>query len=221
MINSKKLLCLILAMILALFCVAAVSCDETPTEPDNGDNGSTDRTEWPEAGVYYFDGEAGENTITLNEGGTFSLYVNGVLKSGKYTLTGSALELTFLGADAVKLNATYANGTVSMTYESANLVFQQKLNFTVSFDMDGADAIAAQTVTNGKYAVKPADPTREGYVFVGWYTDAAYTARYAFGAQPIKADTTVYARWTEKTASGNEYTVVLNANCDDVTNPET
>ena len=66
MINSKKLLCLILAMILALFCVAAVSCDETPTEPDNGDNGSTDRTEWPEAGVYYFDGEAGENTITLN-----------------------------------------------------------------------------------------------------------------------------------------------------------
>lgn len=74
----------------------------------------------------------------------------------------------------------------------------------VSFNANGhGTAPASQTVElNGK-AVKPADPTAEGYVFRGWYTTAACTTEFDFNT-PIAADTTLYAKWDEI------YTVTFN-----------
>lgn len=74
----------------------------------------------------------------------------------------------------------------------------------VSFNRNGhGTAPASQTVElNGK-AVKPADPTAEGYVFRGWYTTAACTTEFDFNT-PIAADTTLYAKWDEI------YTVTFN-----------
>ena len=74
----------------------------------------------------------------------------------------------------------------------------------VSFNANGhGTAPASQTVElNGK-AVKPADPTAEGYVFRGWYTTAACTTEFDFNT-PITADTTLYAKWNEI------YTVTFN-----------
>ena len=76
--------------------------------------------------------------------------------------------------------------------------------WTVTFDSNGhGTAPASQTVElNGK-AVKPADPTAEGYVFRGWYTTAACTTEFDFNT-PIAADTTLYAKWDEI------YTVTFN-----------
>jgi uncharacterized repeat protein (TIGR02543 family) len=56
---------------------------------------------------------------------------------------------------------------------------------------------------------KPADPTKEGYHFVGWYADKAYTKPFAFDADIITANTTIYARFVEQSATGNEYTATL------------
>ena len=219
--TSRKLLCLVLVMILALFCVAAVSCDNTQTPPGGGtDNGGPTKTEWPEAGVYYFDDESGENTLTLNAGGSFSLYVNGTHASGSFELTDSVLELSFNAQSTGKITANYAGDSIAMTYDSTAMTFVKKANFTVSFDMGGADAINAQTVLNGRYAVKPAEPTRDGFVFVGWYADAKFTTPYAFATSPVLSNTTVYARWTEKATGDSVYNVALNANCDGVENPE-
>lgn len=74
----------------------------------------------------------------------------------------------------------------------------------VNFNANGhGTAPASQTVElNGK-AVKPADPTAEGYVFRGWYTTAACTTEFDFNT-PIAADTTLYAKWDEI------YTVTFN-----------
>lgn len=38
-----------------------------------------------------------------------------------------------------------------------------------------------------------ADPTREGYVFAGWYVDDKCTVRYDFA--PVTVDVTLYAKW--------------------------
>ena len=41
--------------------------------------------------------------------------------------------------------------------------------FTVTFDSDGGSAVASQTIEEGNKANKPADPTKNGYEFAGWY----------------------------------------------------
>lgn len=66
--------------------------------------------------------------------------------------------------------------------------------FTVTFETNGGSAVAAQTVESGKTAAKPADPTKEGSTFGGWFTDADCTAAFDF-TKAITANTTVYAKW--------------------------
>ena len=66
----------------------------------------------------------------------------------------------------------------------------------VTFDTAGGSAVDAQTVGYGDKATRPADPTREGYVFAGWYADKEYSCEFDFDT-PVTADVTVYAKWTE------------------------
>jgi len=64
--------------------------------------------------------------------------------------------------------------------------------YPVSFDSDGGSAVTTQNVAHGSAATKPADPTRNGYAFDGWFVgDAAWN----FNA-PITAPVTLKAKWT-------------------------
>lgn len=54
----------------------------------------------------------------------------------------------------------------------------------------------AVTYEEGEQIIKPADPTKEGYTFEGWFSNAESTVPFVFGTMP-KADTTVYAKWKE------------------------
>ncbi len=217
MTMKRKILSLVLVIVLAFVCCTAIACNDDPKEevtttvPDSNSNEPT-KTEWPEAGVYYFDDVNFENTLTLNVGDTFSLYVKGELSAGKYTLTDDKLVLDFNEASVSNVDATYEGNVVSLTYKGASMRFLKKINYTVSFNVDGGSEVAAQTVMNGKSATKPADPTRPGFVFVGWYADAAFETAYAFGSAPVTADTTIYARWIAESVTGKEFTVQLDAN---------
>ena len=66
---------------------------------------------------------------------------------------------------------------------------------TVSFDSNGGTEIEPQVVSNGDKALKPADPVKKGYKFVGWYTEAENGTRWSFDRQ-VTADVTLYARWS-------------------------
>ena len=67
----------------------------------------------------------------------------------------------------------------------------------VTFD-DCLDSTENQVVEveDGKTVAKPADPTCEGYTFLGWFSDTALTQEFDF-ATPITADMTLYAKWQE------------------------
>ena len=68
--------------------------------------------------------------------------------------------------------------------------------YTVTFDSQGGSAVAQQTVTRNDPVSKPGDPTREGYTFDGWFTDADCTEAYDFSTG-VTGSLTLYAKWTQ------------------------
>ena len=67
-------------------------------------------------------------------------------------------------------------------------------DFQVTFDSNGGSAVTSQTVKAGKCASEPATPTKKGFVFDGWYTDANLSTQFSFDTK-IKSDITLYAKW--------------------------
>ena len=65
--------------------------------------------------------------------------------------------------------------------------------YAVTFDSAGGSAVDTQLVEGGATATKPADPTREGYTFDGWYLDGA---PFDF-TQPITGNITLTATWAK------------------------
>ena len=74
---------------------------------------------------------------------------------------------------------------------------------TVTFDLNGGDGTAptSQTVTATEGLTYPALPTREGYLFGGWYKDAACTVLCDFSAT-VSGDMTLYAKWVAYSGTG-------------------
>lgn len=67
--------------------------------------------------------------------------------------------------------------------------------YTVSFDTVGGSAVSNQSVQYGESIAKPADPSRIGYSFSGWYQDLAGTQVWNFDQYTVSSDTTLYAKW--------------------------
>lgn len=70
-------------------------------------------------------------------------------------------------------------------------------SWAVAFNSNGGSVCDTKFVAtaDGKL-VKPADPTRDGYTFGGWYADEACMQAYDFST-PVTADLTLYAKWTK------------------------
>lgn len=86
---------------------------------------------------------------------------------------------------------------------------------TVTFNTNGGSLVISQSVPNGATAKEPPTPTKTGYTFTGWYSDAGFTTVFNF-ATPITASTTLYAKWTI-----NQYNVIFNANGGSAVAPQT
>ena len=71
-------------------------------------------------------------------------------------------------------------------------------DYEVSFITEHGNAPTSQNVKYNNPATDPGELTEEGYTFDGWYTDKTYSTEFDF-TQPIKSNTTVYAKW-EKNA---------------------
>ena len=71
------------------------------------------------------------------------------------------------------------------------------LGFTVTFDSRGGTDVPAQTYMYGDLLELPEPPTREGYVFAGWYRDPGCTIVWDMEADKVEADLTLYALWEQ------------------------
>ncbi len=68
-------------------------------------------------------------------------------------------------------------------------------SYTISFNSNGGSAVASIIQNYGTAVTQPADPTKTGYTFAGWYADAGLTSSYTFTTMPAQ-NTTLYAKWT-------------------------
>lgn len=89
-------------------------------------------------------------------------------------------------------------------------------SFTVTFNKQDGSSNTEQSVTSGEKIIKPADPTRTGYTFGGWYKNEACTEPWNFDTDTVTKNLTLYAKWTrEETVTG--YTITFNGNGGSVT----
>ena len=84
--------------------------------------------------------------------------------------------------------------------------WEAKATYTVTFNANGGTAVKAQSVSSGAKASKPANPTKAGHAFKGWYSDKSLTKAYDFNSA-VKSNLTLYAKW-----EANEYTVTFVSN---------
>jgi len=111
------------------------------------------------------------------------------------TVTAVAIHNAALDKDIVKAKVGTDNASVYAAWFDAVYQPTAATYHTVSFDTDGGTAIADQSVRDGQTATKPADPTKSGYTFDGWYQEDTFTTEFDF-TTPITADTTIYAKFT-------------------------
>lgn len=86
---------------------------------------------------------------------------------------------------------------VTKTYSSQKYLWTWTQLCDVSFASNGGSSAALQTVAAGGRASKPANPSRSGYTFAGWYADKALTRAFDFSSG-VTGDMTLYAKWTKK-----------------------
>ncbi len=77
--------------------------------------------------------------------------------------------------------------------------------YSIIFDSNGGSAVPTITKTYGEEAIEPANPTREGYTFVGWFESASI---FTYTFDKIEArDVNLKAGW-----SVNEYSITFDLN---------
>ena len=145
----------------------------------------------------YFTVNYGETTSQGNYtsgGGVYRYKVGDTEASGVFSATGHNNYCDSPIACDAQGNLYYIN--------DSGALFKLNAGVKVSFNAGEGSKVDFQTTAANGSVVKPADPTREGYTFAGWYTDEACTEAYDFSVA-VTADMTLYAKWIKKAADNN------------------
>ena len=125
-------------------------------------------------------------TITLTAENPNGKAVHRYAAKGDYTVTAT-------------MKNQYTNSEGQLVDGEAKLVYiYHILGYpNVTFDSMGGSAVPSIEGKTYKYTIEqPADPTKEGYSFTGWYTDSECTQPFDWNTEIIGKHYTLYAGWT-------------------------
>lgn len=166
----------------------------------------------------------GPTTLTVKGSNDEDVTIDFPIPAGKVTLQKYNLTINYKYADGTEAKPTH---TESLTYGSSysvasplitgytadkltvsgsmpdsdvtvDVTFTAK-DYTVTYESNGGSTVPSQTVKYNETANKPADPTKSGCTFAGWYTEEKLTNKYDF-ATPVTGNITLYAKWTRNYA---------------------
>lgn len=81
--------------------------------------------------------------------------------------------------------------------------------YTIAFNTQGGTQITTITLDSGATISIPANPTKDGYIFSGWFTDEECTvSATTLLTDTLSSNITLYAGWT----SEETYTITFNSN---------
>lgn len=167
--------------------VAPVSTGVAQTSFSNTEYDAT--VTWsPLVTKYFYYGTVYTATITITPKANYTL--NGIAENeftvaGATTVTNSANS----GVVTVVFPETVAGGGGSLGNST--------VSYTVQFNSNGGSDTASQSVERNSSATEPKAPTKSGFVFDGWYTDANLTQKYSF-SNKVTRNLTLYAKWVEE-----------------------
>jgi uncharacterized repeat protein (TIGR02543 family) len=82
--------------------------------------------------------------------------------------------------------------------------------YMITFITNGGSSVQNQTVISGTTATRPVNPTRNGYIFISWYTDPELNTFYYFNTG-VTGDISLYAGWYA-IQSGESRTIIFEDN---------
>ena len=117
---------------------------------------------------------------------------------------------------------TFAGGSLPVLWGEVNPIPSHLVDsYTVEFDSAGGSTVAPQTVEGGSTVVKPTDPTKAGFTFVGWFRANDGAVQWDFGSDVVEDDMTLYAQWvavplySARTLTNTTGTITLSGNMTD------
>lgn len=111
--------------------------------------------------------------------------------------------ISALGSGKATITATSLNGTTAKCEVTVSMPLRK-----ITYVMNGGKNNQANPANYREGSiVQLANPTRGGYIFGGWYLDAAFTKKATGIAAEQTGDMTFYAKWT-----GKIYKIVFNGN---------
>ena len=141
------------------------------------------------SGTLYINGsEVGRSWINANGGST----------SGSKTLSWDCPGAFSSRSITCRLKyQEWKGGTTGNTYKYPSTGSLGAMTITASFNHnDGTDTVDTETETYDTAWVLPTDPTRKGYIFLGWFDDPeAGNQILASDICQKDADITIYAHW--------------------------
>jgi uncharacterized repeat protein (TIGR02543 family) len=129
--------------------------------------------------------------------------ISGVVDGGTYS---TPIVITYTNGTGTLDGVPFISGSIASDVGQHTLVITTPLgdnttiSFTinplVSFDYNDGTMVSSQIVDYNNTVSEPPAPTRTGYIFGGWYKEAALINEWNFYEDKVTGPMTLFAKWT-------------------------
>lgn len=195
---KKKITALFVAlMLVALAMLAFTACNDKGNEKENEEHTHTFATEWQNDEVQHWHAATCEHTTEKSN-----------VEPHKWDNGKVAKEPTKTEEGEMQYTCTVCKRQKTASIDK----LPEAPKYTITFDSMGGSEVQPVKANAGAAITAPTDPTKDGFVFAGWYesTDGGVTlsdTAFSFSYMPARVFT-LYAKWATADIKGKTFNKV-------------